>query len=87
MGNYGQDLLSHFHQVLYDLCLYYAQISGDRLQDHWSSGFMYEPQLVACKVQATGRGEKDSLYNAHIRTAFRCEFLIYVYKTNNVGFV
>ena len=27
-----------FNQVLYDLCLYQAQISGECLQDHWSSG-------------------------------------------------
>ena len=32
-----------FFQVLYILCLYEAQISGERLQDHWSSGF----QLVS----------------------------------------
>ena len=30
-----------FNQVFYDLCLYKAQISGERLQDHWSSGFIY----------------------------------------------
>ena len=29
-----------FNQVLYDLCLYKAQISGEHLQDHWSSGSM-----------------------------------------------
>ena len=27
-----------FFQVLYILCLYEAQISGERLQKHWSSG-------------------------------------------------
>ena len=27
-----------FIQVVYVLCLYWAQISGERLQDHWSSG-------------------------------------------------
>ena len=30
--------LTLFFQVLYILCLYEAQISGERLQDHWSSG-------------------------------------------------
>ena len=29
-----------FFQVLYVLCLYEAQISGERLQDHWSSDFL-----------------------------------------------
>ena len=28
-----------FIKFLYVLCLYKAQISGERLQDHWSSGF------------------------------------------------
>ena len=30
--------LTLFFQVLYILCLYEAHISGERLQDHWSSG-------------------------------------------------
>ena len=30
-----------FFQVLYILCLYEAQISGERLQDHWSSGIKF----------------------------------------------
>ena len=30
-----------FIQVLYVLCLNKAQISGKRLQDHWSSGLKY----------------------------------------------
>ena len=29
-----------FIQVLYVLCLYKAKISGEPLQDHWSSGFI-----------------------------------------------
>ena len=33
-----QGLLSHFNKVLYVLCLYKAKISGECLQDHWSSG-------------------------------------------------
>ena len=33
--------LTLFFQVLYVLCLYMAQISGERLQDHWSSGFIF----------------------------------------------
>ena len=32
--------LTLFFQVLYILCLYEAQISGERLRDHWSSGFI-----------------------------------------------
>ena len=28
-----------FNQILYVLCLYKTQISGVRLQDHWSSVF------------------------------------------------
>ena len=31
----------YFYQVLYVLCLYKAQISGERLQDHWSSGLIF----------------------------------------------
>ena len=34
--------LTLFFQVLYILCLYEAQISGERLQDHWSSGIYSE---------------------------------------------
>ena len=30
---------SHFNQVLYDSCLYQTQISVERLQHHWSSGY------------------------------------------------
>ena len=37
MSNQGQGLLSH----LYVVCLYEAQISDERLQDHWSSGSLY----------------------------------------------
>ena len=25
------------------LCVYFAQISGERLQDHWSSGLLLDP--------------------------------------------
>ena len=36
----GQDhFLTLLFSGLYILCLYEAQISGERLQDHWSSGF------------------------------------------------
>ena len=39
VSNEGQShFLTLFFQVLYILCLYEAQISGERLQDHWSSG-------------------------------------------------
>ena len=31
--------LTCLFQVLYILCLYEAQISGERLQDHWPSGY------------------------------------------------
>ena len=31
--------LTLFFQVLYVLCFYQVQISGERLQDHWSSGY------------------------------------------------
>ena len=40
MKDYGHGLLSHFILVLYVLYLYEAQISGERLQDHWSSGLL-----------------------------------------------
>ena len=30
-----------FTQVLYVLCLYLAQILGERLQDHWPSGLTF----------------------------------------------
>ena len=35
-----QDQILRLNQVLYVLCLYQAQISGERLQDIWSSGYM-----------------------------------------------
>ena len=43
MSNQGQGLLSHFYLgfVCCVVCLYEAQISGEGLQDHWSSGFAY----------------------------------------------
>ena len=37
-----------FIQVLYVLCLYKAQISGESLQDHWSSG---KKKLVTDKLK------------------------------------
>ena len=37
-------------RVLYVLCLYYAQISGERLQDHWSIAYLLLLQLVLCCV-------------------------------------
>ena len=41
MSNEGQGhFLTLFFQVLYILCLNEAQISDERLQDHWSSGFV-----------------------------------------------
>ena len=39
----GQGHFLTFFQVLYILCLYEAQISGERLQDHWSSVFFLTP--------------------------------------------
>ena len=45
---------SPFHicfKVLFVLCFYKAQISGERLQDHWSSGlFFSSPEPKAHKV-------------------------------------
>ena len=38
MSNQGQGLLSHVYLGLYVVFLYKSQISGERLQDHWSSG-------------------------------------------------
>ena len=39
------NLPSYFNQVLYDLCLNQAQISGECLQDHLSSGFSNDTTL------------------------------------------
>ena len=39
MSNQGQGLLRHFIYDLYGVCLYEAHISGERLQDHWFSGY------------------------------------------------
>ena len=33
--------------------LYKAKISGERLQDHWSSGFACEPLLLAYVLSST----------------------------------
>ena len=46
MNNQGQGLHSHFIKDLYVVCLYKAQISGECLQDHWSSGFTSVTQNV-----------------------------------------
>ena len=41
--------------ILYVLCIYKAQISGERLQDHWSSGSKYSLENcfyeLACKLR------------------------------------
>ena len=40
MSNHGQGLLSHFYLgFVCCVLIYKAQISGERLQDHWSYGF------------------------------------------------
>ena len=39
-GHRQGHFLTLFFQVLYILCLYEAQISGERLQGHWSSGYV-----------------------------------------------
>ena len=44
MSNQGQGLLSHFILDLYAVCLYEANISGERLHDHWSSGYIFGPR-------------------------------------------
>ena len=44
----GHFLTLFFFQVLYSLCLYEAQISGERLQDHWSSGLFYRAHAKYC---------------------------------------
>ena len=33
--------MSFLKKVLYVLCFYYAKISGERLQDHWSHGYFF----------------------------------------------
>ena len=38
-----------FIQVLYVLCLYKAQISGERFQDHWSSGLLLRGVTGDCQ--------------------------------------
>ena len=43
MSNQGQGLHSHFIKDLYVVCLYKANVLGERLQDLWSSGIMYYP--------------------------------------------
>ena len=44
MSNQGQGLLSHLIMDFNGVRLYEAQISGERLQDHWSSG-LYKLEL------------------------------------------
>ena len=39
MSNQGQGLLGHFYLRFVCCVLIEAEISGERLQDHWSSGF------------------------------------------------
>ena len=41
-----------------DLCLYWAQISGERLQDHWSSGLKF----IIMKLQDTINSIISCLY-------------------------
>ena len=38
--DFGLLCIRHFNQVLYDLFLYYSQIPGKPLHDHWFSGLM-----------------------------------------------
>ena len=46
-GHCQGHFLTLFFQVLYILCVYEAQISGERLQDNWSSGIDYLDSINA----------------------------------------
>ena len=59
----GHFLTLFFLQVLYILCLYEAQISGERLQDHWSSGlFQFLFQGLKFVVLNTDESDGKGLY-------------------------
>ena len=53
MSNQGQGLLSHFYLgfVCCVLILYEAEISGERLQDHWSSGFSVNGKTLKTSME------------------------------------
>ena len=76
MSNQGQCLLSHFIPVLYVPCLL-AQISGERLQDHWFSVFyiaqsQYWSDLIGAK-------SKFSLFWEHLQFVGLCVGLLFVF--------
>ena len=50
MSNQGHGLLSHFYIGFVCFVLYLAKISGERLQDHWSSC------LIVTNHSVTGTG-------------------------------
>ena len=50
MNNQGQGVRSNLNRVLYFLCLYLAKTSGERLQDHWTSGFVVVVVLLVAAV-------------------------------------
>ena len=41
LRNYFADLNQFFYESFPGFVLYYAKISGERLQDHWSSGSQF----------------------------------------------
>ena len=62
MSNYGQGLLSYFNHDLYDLCLVWAQITGERLQHHWSSGILIFVLNIKCVYALCLLNESDSWF-------------------------
>ena len=38
--------------IIFKHVFWYKQISGERLQDHWSSGYLYEAQIRVCTTEA-----------------------------------
>ena len=56
-GHRQAHFLTLFFQVLYILCLYEAQISGERLQDHWSSGLFHALAIAPNSRERVARSE------------------------------
>ena len=67
---------SHFNQVLYDLCFYLAQITGECLQDHWSSGlnldqsffyFLFLLQVISLDVNLSAQKDRVAELERELR--------------------
>ena len=69
MSNQCPGLLSHFNQVLYVLCFYKAQISGERLPTEPLVLWLLKDRVVICQNDNV-KGEVHPMLYPMWKTAF-----------------